>query len=376
MGLTAYLKATNFCHVGCEHCYLPEETRANKDIMSQKTLEETAHLLLDLARKEGHPTIHVVWHGGEPLMISPEWYESAGKTLEHIIGKGRFTESIQTSLIPYKSKWKNLIDSRYGGCIGSSVDFSQRKIKSSPDAYLDLFMKKVNNARNDGLYIIPGMVPTKNEIGKGKAIVDWFVENDFDEFNIERYSKVGVGSIDWPSNKQHSMFLIDVFDAVLKRLNNGKPAPYVKAIVSGILGVLYNLPGDRWGGACQKEFLVIEPDGSTNSCPDRARHEKPFSNVADGAEAFALSEQRRGWIRVQNITHKENHCITCEYRTWCKSGCPVTPNGPSHKQDECSGYKTFLNHVKAVCEDNEQRVLLENYCAPLGQQIIQEFEII
>lgn len=376
MGITAYIKATNFCHVGCEHCYLPEETRANKDIMSQKTLEETAHLLLDLARKEGHRTIHVVWHGGEPLMISPEWYESAGKTLETIIGKGRFTESIQTSLLPYKSKWKSLIEGRYGGCIGSSVDFSQRKIKSSPDAYLELFMKKVNNARNDGLYIIPGMVPTKNEIGKGKAIVDWFVENNFDEFNIERYSKVGVSSIDWPSNKQHSMFLIDVFDAVLERLNNAKPAPYAKAIVSGILGVLHNLPGDRWGGSCQKEFLVIEPDGSTNSCPDRARHEKPFSNVTDGADAFALSEQRRGWIRVQNITHKENHCITCEYRTWCKSGCPVTPNGIMHKQEECSGYKTFLNHVKAVCEDKNQRALLEKYCAPLGQQINQEFEIL
>lgn len=376
MSLTAYIKPTNYCSVGCEHCYLPEGVRANHLVMSKETLADTARMLLEMAKKEKSPTLHIIWHGGEPMMLSPEWYWEACDILDDIIGPGYYTQSFQTSLLPYKSSWKKIFNEKFDSFVGSSIDFSQRKVKSSSEAYLDLWMRKVTNARNDGIYVVPGMVPTKNEIGKGKEIVEWFIENEFAEFNIERYSKVGGHFLDWPTNKQHGQFLTEVFDTLMKKKSLGEQIPYVKLIVAAIGGVLFQQPGERWGGTCQRLFIVIEPDGSLNTCPDRASHEKAYSNVSDGAGAFIVSPERRHWIRVQNITHKKDHCQTCEYQSWCKSGCPVTPNGPSDGQTECSGYKTFLNHVKEFCNTEKGRVMALDYIKAPGEPILQEYSLI
>lgn len=374
MSLSIYLKPTNFCTVDCEHCYLPEETRADKSSMSFEKLEETALFLLDMIEKEKHEMLHITWHGGEAMMLKPEWYEQAIEVLDRVIGKGRYTQSMQTSLIPYSSKWKNLLESRFDSFIGSSIDFTQRKIRNNAGSYLSKWMEKVELARADGMYIVPGMVPTRFEVGKGKEIVDWFVDNGFKEFNIERYSKIGTtgNPLDWPRNHHHSQFITEVFDAIFDRIKNNEKAPYVKLIVAAIQGVLHGVPGDRWGGKCQKEFIVIEPDGSLNSCPDRALHEKPFSNIDDGADGFIKSPDRRNWIRVQEITHKGSHCIPCEYRNWCRSGCPVTPNGIDQGEKECSGYKMFLNHVKEFLKDENNLRLANEYVQPLGEIIVQE----
>ena len=79
-------------------------------------------------------------------------------------------------------------------------------------------------------------------------------------------------------------------------------------------------------------------------------------------EAFIESPERRKWIRVNDVTHKESHCHTCEFRHFCKSGCPVTPNGPRNGQAECSGYKSYLLHVADYVERNpEQKKLLLDY---------------
>lgn len=372
MSLSIYMKPTNFCTVDCDHCYLPAESRANKLAMSDETLEKTANFLLGMIKKEQHKMLHITWHGGEPMMLKPEWYENAINIFDRIIGPEYYTQSIQTSLIPYSSAWKKLLESRFESFIGSSIDFTQRKIRNNTESYLGKWMEKVSLARDDGMYIVPGMVPTRFEVGKGKEIIEWFVDNGFREFNIERYSNFDNPTVDWPHNHHHAQFLIEIFDTLMTRISNNEKVPYIKTIVAGINGILYGVPGDRWGGKCQKEFIVIEPNGSLNSCPDRSLHEKPFSNISEGANKFISSEGRRNWIRIQEIGHKKNHCFTCEYKDWCRSGCPVTPNGIDDGQKECSGYKTFLLHIEDFIKDETNRKMVEYYIQPLGESVIQE----
>lgn len=370
--LNIYMKPTNYCTVDCDHCYLPEDVRANRYVMSEDKIREVAKLVINLAKMEGHEGVHFIWHGGEPLMLKPEWYYRAGEIFDEEIGSEYFTESMQSSLIPYTPKWAQLFIDRYGSSIGTSVDFTQRKIKGNTEHYLDFWMKKVNMARDAGVYVTPGMVPTKKEINRAEEIVDWICDQKFHEMNVERYSKVGtMQAIDWPSNAQHSEFLIRMFDRLMERFEKGEHAFQSNVTVSAILGILFKRPGDRWGTNCQRQFLVVEPDGSLNTCPDRAHHETPFSNVEDGAAAFRKSEGRRKWIKIQDITHKENHCTTCEYNSWCKSGCPMTPNGPPNNQQECSGFKRFLLHVDAyMSQSEEHKMMALEYAKPLGEQIV------
>lgn len=365
--ILAYLKATNYCNVGCSHCYLPEEVRADRGTMTWGTLRSTATLLKKMAERQNAGSVHVLFHGGEPLMLKPNWFLEAGEHLDEILGHvgGFHTESMQTSLIPYTSRFAEVVHQRFNSHLGSSVDFSQRTIKGSADAYLDKWMEKVDSARNDGIYIEPGMVPTRNEMGKEKEILEWFIDRDFSRFNIDRYNGFGLKFEDRPSNKEHSNFLTALFDEIMTRMARGDKVPEINVVTAVLSGVVDGNPGDRWGGSCQSDFVVIEPDGSTNNCPDKSSFEDAFSNVFDGIDAFSASPLRRKWIRIQAVGHKTSDCAVCENNSWCKSGCPITGNGARDGEDECSGYWNHINHVRKFVSTTDGMSLSLRY---LGRQ--------
>jgi radical SAM protein with 4Fe4S-binding SPASM domain len=357
--ITAYVKPTNGCNVGCTHCYLPEAVRANKSRMTDDVLLDTAQFLKDMMVRGRHQGAHVLWHGGEPLTISPDWFYRAGAMLD--VELPGHSESMQTSLIPLRREHLPLFKDRLNSFVGSSVDFSQRQIKGSVEAYHALWMDKVDMARNAGIKVVAGVVPTRNELGREEAIVDWFVSRDFDAFNIDRYNAYGTYFPDRPSNLEHSYFLMGLFDALMEQMGIKGRAPLVGAIRSAITGVLHGVGGDRWGGSCQSDFIVVEPDGSLNNCPDKAPFEETFGNVSGGFNEFAKSRFRRKWIRVQNLDHKQSHCFGCENQSFCQSGCPITPNGAPEGEDECSGYRTMLTHVRRYASSSEGRATLDAY---------------
>lgn len=351
-----YVKPTNACNVGCSHCYLPEAARADRTLMSMETVEAIGRMGLAMQTAQRAPGSHVIWHGGEPLGVPVEWLEEAGGILDRALPG--HTESVQTSLIPYKSSQAGWILGRLGGHVGSSIDFAQRTVKGSVEAYADLWMIKVEQARADGLFVLPGTVPTKSEVDRAEWVVDWFSDRGFPAFNVDRFNAHAGFSPARPTNAEHSRFLDGLLDATISRMEREGRSPRINVTAAALRGVLFDQPGDRWGTTCQHSFVVFEPDGSTNSCPDRGSIDKPFSKAADGWPAFAASPERRKWIQIQEVGHKAPHCSDCPWSSWCRSGCPLTGNGAAWGEDECSGYRRHLDRLRSICQDGRKDVLL------------------
>ena len=347
--IVAYMKPTNYCNVGCTHCYLPEAVRANKFRMSPETLEQAATLIGEMVRAQRKEGALILWHGGEPLTVPVDWYYAAGEILDRVLPK--HMQAIQTSLIPWRDEYTDWIIDRCGREIGSSLDFSQRKIKGSVENYHKLWMQKVDKVRGHDIRVVPGVVPTRNEVGREDELIQWFVDRDFDVVNLDRYNAYQGYFDDRPNNLEHSYFLIGLFDAVMKRMDETGAAPVIGAVMAGIMGVLFEAPGDRWGTTCQSDFVVVEPDGSLNNCPDKSTVEDNYGTVEGGYKGFATNAFRRKWLRMQAYGHKRSHCQGCENSSWCHSGCPITPNGVPDGEVECSGYKTFLTHIRQFIAD-------------------------
>ena len=346
--ITAYLKPTNYCNVGCSHCYLPESVRANKEKMSDETLEKVMIFLNNMKKSGKHEKIFIIWHGGEPLILSPDYFENAGKIIDKNFLPGQIIEGIQTSLIPYKREFAKIVKERWNSEMGSSMDFSSRILKGSPEEYQKLWMKKVDLARDDDILIMPGMTPGKKDCYNTEYIYKWFNERHFWIWNIDRYSNVAGDLPDFSTNREHAKFLKELFDLCFIQYQKTGFAPMIKPIAAVIGGILNDMPGDRWGGSCQSDFVVINPDGKLNNCPDKDSFEESYGNLFQGFSSFESSPMRKKWIRIQQAGHRINECTNCENASWCKSGCPITGNAceVNGVQDECSGFKSFINHVR------------------------------
>ena len=364
--ITAYLKPTNFCNVGCSHCYLTEDVRANKKKMDAETMARSAQLLEAMRIAQRKDKVHVIWHGGEPLILGADYFWQQSEILDKYLPG--HSESIQTSLIPLRDSHIPWIKKRLGGAVGTSMDFSSRTIKGQNQEYQDLWMKKVNLCRENDIMVIPGITPAKPEMKKASWIVQWMVDREFERFNIERYNSYGFSAPMLPTNAEHSEFLIDLYTCLTDRLIKTGKAPMVRVIAAAIGGVLHGTPGDRWGGSCQSDFIVIEPDGSLNNCPDKTSKDEAYSNVIDGFDGFARSPMRRKWIRIQAVGHRGDQCIDCENNSWCKSGCPLTCNQLSEKETECSGYKSFLNFIRMSVNNSEGMAIALKYLELFAEQ--------
>ena len=159
--ITAYIKPTNYCNVGCEHCYLPEDVRANKEKMDDLTLHRVMLFLKEMKEKRRKNGLFLLWHGGEPLTLPVRYFENAGTIIDEYFKSDELVEAIQTSMIPYTREYAPLVKSRWRGELGSSVDFNARLIKGSVEDYQKLWMKKVDLAREDDIFIIPTMCPSE-----------------------------------------------------------------------------------------------------------------------------------------------------------------------------------------------------------------------
>jgi radical SAM protein with 4Fe4S-binding SPASM domain len=361
--ITAYIKPTNFCNVGCSHCYLPEFVRANKTMMSMETFLKVAERIKDYADQYGRGDVHVLWHGGEPLLVPLEWYDKANGILREIGITG--SQSMQTSLVPYRSEYASFIKEKMGGRLGVSYDFSSRKLNGSSEAYTDMFMSKVDMARADGLGLGVTMTVTKNELGRAKEIVDWYLVHGFSTIKIERYTQHGMVYQDWVTNMEHSLFMVDLLETILSLYE--KNILFSEGVtLSAIRGVMQGVSGDRWGTSCVTDFLVFEPDGETSNCTDRTGKEASFGSVYQPLKLMMENETRSkivsGHMSGENI---KDHCFSCEYVSWCKSGCPLQVNEVPSETTDCSGHRYFLDHIKKILGSEKRDVLL-SYAEKLG----------
>ncbi len=112
------LQPTPFCNINCDYCYLPN--RNSKARMKVATVQRAAERLRD----DGliGPGLTVVWHAGEPLTVSPAFYEEAIAAIrESVPSSCAVSHSIQTNAILVDDEWCNLFR-RHSIRVGVSVD--------------------------------------------------------------------------------------------------------------------------------------------------------------------------------------------------------------------------------------------------------------
>ncbi|HEY0800036.1 MAG TPA: cyclophane-forming radical SAM/SPASM peptide maturase GrrM/OscB [Steroidobacteraceae bacterium] len=115
---TVVVQPTPFCNINCSYCYLPG--RNVSTVMDQATV--TALFTKLFSSGWASPTITVIWHAGEPLVVPISFYESAFATIAALKPASiELRHSIQTNGMLITDKWCELFK-KWDVGVGVSID--------------------------------------------------------------------------------------------------------------------------------------------------------------------------------------------------------------------------------------------------------------
>jgi uncharacterized protein len=116
LGLLVLQPAT-FCNVDCSYCYLSQRSENHR--MDIATVQAIARFVRGMQLSE--PQLSVVWHAGEPLVASVDFYEAAFDALQSGAAPMRFRHHFQTNGTLISDEWCALFK-RWSAQIGVSID--------------------------------------------------------------------------------------------------------------------------------------------------------------------------------------------------------------------------------------------------------------
>ncbi len=128
------LKTASRCNLNCSYCYmynLGDETyKGQPKFMSLLTVTALAQRLKSYCEESDIRFVQIVFHGGEPLLVKPEYYEKCLAIFKSIAPEIEYSFTVQTNGVLLDQEWYSFFNSN-NITIGISID--------GPEKYHDEF---------------------------------------------------------------------------------------------------------------------------------------------------------------------------------------------------------------------------------------------
>ncbi|HTI79148.1 MAG TPA: cyclophane-forming radical SAM/SPASM peptide maturase GrrM/OscB [Acetobacteraceae bacterium] len=185
---TVVIQPTPFCNIDCTYCYLPN--RRDRSVMSRDTMRA----LFERVFAEGWsaPSITVIWHAGEPLVLPPSYYRDAFDLIETLrppdIG---LRHSIQTNGMLITDAYCELLR-QYNVGIGVSLDgprdlHDAHRLTRNRKGTFDRTMAGIRLLQQHGVEFHVISVLTAASLHDPDALVRFYLDSGIDQvcFNVE-----------------------------------------------------------------------------------------------------------------------------------------------------------------------------------------------
>jgi uncharacterized protein len=353
---TLILEPVSRCNLRCRYCYA-DGTGAG--VMSRQTLQTVLEKTARYAEGQGFGEIHVLWHGGEPLLAGLGFFRTATQILDGLASDLRFHHYLQTNSL--------LLD--YDFCaffrdqefqIGISLDGPQvlhdsMRIGEDGQGSHAAVLRKVRLLEELG--VSPGFnaVVTRRSLGQEKAIYRYFQGLGYG-FRVNpvipgRNPETSAPYLLQPG--EYGAFLCRLFDAWAstehRRVTVSPLDLYLEAIVGG---VPYEC---QQQGTCAGSHLGVKPSGDAFLCSRFETH--PLGNIHDReiqelvASPFCEDMRRRA--------ETLSDCHTCGYWPICHGGCPLNAlvfgHDPMVKDPFCKDYKLIFANIHRALADLQRK---------------------
>lgn len=345
--ITIIIQTTSSCNLSCSYCYC-QNTRKEPSIISLDTIK----ICLSKINHFFNPSdeICILFHGGEPLLLSIEFYKEVFGFLKKEY-KRKYYTGVQTNLTLLDEKYIALF-SENGCSISTSLDGSKlfhdrfRSFSNGAGSY-EIVANKLRMLEANNINY--GVVSVINEfnVQYPTEFYSFLKEHQNVEFGLSPMFNVGNGRIYAVDSKSLGNFLTKLYDCWIEDKNPIKINLF-ENIINNFIG--NNLsPVCTFHNDCSQVFFALDYLGSVYTCCHFiGREEYCYGNLLVSTFPSIFNSKVRSIISNRfRLNMTKQICEICEYYNICFSGCMAnTINGINDKDYFCDAYTTIFRHIK------------------------------
>lgn len=349
---TLILEPVKRCNLSCRYCY---SDGAGAGVMSPQTLKAALEKTVRYAERQGFSEIHLLWHGGEPLLAGLGFFRAAITMLRGLAPDLRFRHYLQTNgLLLDEDFCAFFHDHEFQ--LGISLDGPQvlhdsMRIGADGQGSHAAVLGKVRLLAEQGVAAGFNAVVTRRSLGQEKAIYRFFQDLGYG-FRVNpmipgRHPETSAPYLLQPG--EYGAFLCRLFDAWAGTESRRVPVSplnlYLEAIVGG---APYECQQRR---TCAGSHLGVKPSGDVVLC---SRFETPsLGNIHDHEIQELVASPFCEDIRRRAETLSE--CQKCGHRPICHGGCPLNALVFCHdymvKDPFCKDYQLIFARIQRALAD-------------------------
>jgi len=351
---TVIFKPTEACNARCIYCDVVHKESHSSKRMPFDLLELFFSRIGEFLRERPDETMDVIWHGGEPLLLGPDYFSKAVAFQEKHCAEtaGRIKHSIQSNLTLFSRELAGILRTLGIDSIGTSYDpiDNVRGLGSKRDsrAYSRKFMQGIRLLEEEGFSWGIIYVVTKLSLAKPLEIFQFLA--NLSPKGAFMFNPVLVYTPDFHhiriSPEEYSEFLGAIFPAWWKRRNELAHIEPFASIVTNLLGQGRSLMCSD-SGNCAHAHINVQADGSLSHCGRSADWGLlNYGSMRDKTFAQALADAQRDELVRRNSVLPETECKGCRFWDICHGGCPLdawsSAGGFMHKSEWCYAKRGFI----------------------------------
>jgi uncharacterized protein len=326
------VQPTTFCNIDCSYCYLPD--RSSKRRMKLDTVELIGSRLLQSPQMANDVT--AIWHAGEPLVMSTDWYRQAFSILaRNCPPRVRLTHAIQTNGTLIDSERIRLFK-EYDVRVGVSIDGPSeihntcRRNRNGGGTF-DRTLAGLRRLRDAGVPFHVITVLTANSLLRADEIFDFYLAEGIDRvcFNIEEIE--GANSNSSLATRNSEAAYRGFLARFLARAAAAPRPIWIREIAASVATVLTptgtSIPNQQVEPLA---IVVVDVEGNLSTfSPELIGTPSPeygdfrFVNLREGGleQLLASPAFHRAHAAIQTGVGKCR--LTCPWFQWCGGGAPA-----------------------------------------------------
>jgi uncharacterized protein len=346
--ISVVIKPTMACNLDCRHCYHRLEERVSGSITSG-TLDKLFRLI-----SEDYESAWFIWHGGEPMMLSIQFYRDIISLQNKYFGKGthRVGNTIQTNGTFIDRKFANFCRENQiniGVSFEGPYDGALRQKGELVDKNLAYLSKK------EHVFSVNSTISSET-VGKQVELYRYFRDRNIN-LSLAPIIPSGCAADDIsviPDADQYIAESIKVFDEWL--FDKDSDVPLIPHYLYLLNALGEPVDSDCAHNSCLTKWLCIYPNGDFYPCAKNCPEKYRLANIEDIEhinEVFMTEGFRQ--ILLGTISRREKCKSGCEFFDYCNGGCSIDAFYECGIENiggnSCRIFKGVFRHVMDVSEE-------------------------